>query len=242
MRRASCALVLLASALPRAEGWQDHRPTSFRTPSRLHSQPVTASAQAAPRDAATAAVASLAATTLALLAGDEAEAKALAGSAAQKRENINLAFSAYDHCSSGTLSYDEANALFTQLARSIVEELATSDATRGVAQSNARRILDDDDKRGTINRVASKLLMLADVDGDGRINLSELAALFDVVQSSSRAQTAATFPTPLSALAGSLQLLPPSVGAAPSRCQVRLWRRGASRSLPRLARACSPLT
>ena len=154
---------------------------------------------------------------LALLSGDEAAAQALAGTATQKRETIRLAFSAYDHCGSGTLSIDEvrgvrlllpvqirsrgpvqrsraqhsrpkgrrriqrpyhrsttqrnghgtrsideAQALFRTLARSLVEEIGraggggdganeTTTAVRDVARANARRILDDDDKRGTID-------------------------------------------------------------------------------------------
>jgi ribonuclease Z len=169
-------------------------------------------------DEVVAAVSSLAATTLALLAGDEAAATALAGSAQQKREKIKLAFSAYDHCGSGTLACEEAKALFTKLARSIVEELAASASTRDTARKNARRILDDDDKRGIINRVATKLLLLADVDGDGRVNLMELSNLFDTVQ---RAQNSSpeTFPQPLRALAGSLQLLPPGVGKDASEAE-----------------------
>ena len=153
------------------------------------------------------AVGSLAAITLALLSGDATAAQALAGSAEQKRETIRTAMAAYDECKSGTLSYPEACALFTQLARSIVEELAASD-TREVSRTHAQRILHND-ARGTIDRVASKLMQLADVDGDGRIDLSELAGLFDTVQ---RAPSTSTFPQPLRALAGSLQLLPPSEG------------------------------
>eukprot|EP00966_Prymnesium_polylepis_P268426 6201518-Prymnesium_polylepis.1 len=54
-------------------------------------------------------------------------------------------------------------------------------------------------------------MLLADVDGDGRINLAELAGLFETMQ---RAPRTATFPKPLRALAGSLQLLPPTEGMA----------------------------
>jgi ribonuclease Z len=156
-------------------------------------------------------VSSLAATTVALLAGDAVAASALAGNAEQKRERIKLAFSAYDHCGSGVLSYDEAKALFTKLARSIIEELAASATTRDAARKNARRILDEDDERGIINRVATKLLLLADVGGDGLVDLMELSNLFDTVQRS-QSSSAETFPQPLRALAGSLQLLPPGAG------------------------------
>ena len=168
---------------------------------------------------ATAAVASLAATMLALLAGDEEAAANLAGGAAQKGETIQSAFAAYDACGSGTLSYEEAQALFTNLARSIVSEIAypthtLGQKTKGVARAGAKRIIDDDDKRGTIKRVATKLLLLADVDGDGKIDLQEFAGLFDAVQRAQKPDTTETFPQPLRALAGSLQLLPPSEGTA----------------------------
>lgn len=159
-----------------------------------------------------AAVTSLAATTVALLTGHEEAALALAGGAVQKKETLARVFAAYDDCRSGTLSYEEAQTLFTDLARNIVSELAMANETREVARVNARRILDEDDVRGTINRVASKLLLLADLDGDGRINLSELAGLFDVVHRAQR--PSGTFPQPLRALAGSLQLLPPVEGKA----------------------------
>jgi len=176
------------------------------------------------------AVGSLAAITLALLSGDAAAAHALAGSAEKKRETIRTAMAAYDDCQSGTLSYEEAVALFTKLARSIVEELAASKDTREVARAQAERILEND-ARGTIDRVASKLMLLADADGDGKVDLAELAGLFDVVQqassssSPSSSSSTATFPQPLRALAGSLQLLPPTE-VAPEAEQADEWHRG----------------
>jgi len=173
---------------------------------------VAVSSSPAPHNEVEKAVGSLAAIMLALLSGDATAAQALAGSAEQKRETIRTAIAAYDDCASGTLSYDEACALFTKLARSIVEELAASEETREVAKTQAQRILQND-ARGTIDRVAAKLMLLADVDGDGRIDLAELAGLFDVVQS---APTTETFPQPLRALAGSLQLLPPTEGLSVS--------------------------
>lgn len=158
----------------------------------------------------------LAGVTLALLAGDEATAHSLAGGAERKRETVQRVLAAYDVCASGTLSREEAQALFTSLARSIVSELAASGASE-VARAHAQRILEDDE-RGTIARVASKLLQLADLDGDGRVSLTELAGLFEAVQ---RAQHASsdTFPQPLRALAGSLQLLPPTEGTAVSEAE-----------------------
>jgi len=182
----------------------------WQSPLRLTRARPRMSVPTAEDDAVAVAVSHLAGVTLALLAGDEAAAHALAGGAEQKREMVKTALSAYDVCESGTLSRDEAQALFTNLARSIVSELATG-AGPEVARANAQRVLEDD-KRGTIDRVASKLLLLADSDGDGRISLTELAGLFDVVQRSHRSP--ATFPQPLRALAGSLQLLPPTEGRA----------------------------
>ena len=163
-----------------------------------------------------AAVSQLAGVTLALLAGDEATAHSLAGGAERKRVTVQRVLAAYDVCASGTLSREEAQALFTSLARSIVSELAASGASE-VARAHAQRILEDDE-RGTIARVASKLLQLADLDGDGRVSLTELAGLFEAVQ---RAQHASsdTFPQPLRALAGSLQLLPPTEGTAVSEAE-----------------------
>eukprot|EP00532_Pseudo-nitzschia_australis_P012814 CAMPEP_0168207412 /NCGR_PEP_ID=MMETSP0140_2-20121125/1495_1 /TAXON_ID=44445 /ORGANISM="Pseudo-nitzschia australis, Strain 10249 10 AB" /LENGTH=642 /DNA_ID=CAMNT_0008133689 /DNA_START=119 /DNA_END=2047 /DNA_ORIENTATION=- len=83
-----------------------------------------------------------------------------------------------------------------------------------VARSHARRVLDaDENGTHTIERVATKLLLLADQDHDGRVGLMELASMFDTVQ---KAQSGSvdthTFPQPLRALAGSLQLLPPTEG------------------------------
>ena len=191
------------------------------------------------------ALSSLAQTILALLSGDEDSAKALTGTAAEKRELIEQIFESYDACGSGTLSVEEAHSLFIDLSRSIVEEIADSpsndkaaahstgngsddsnegsddsneDQHRGgiqqgeVARSHARRVLDaDENGTHTIERVATKLLLLADEDHDGKISLTELASIFDTVQKAQSGDID-TFPQPLRALAGSLQLLPPTEG------------------------------
>jgi ribonuclease Z len=165
------------------------------------------------------ALSSLAQTILALLSGDEREARSLCGTAARKRELVEKTFRAYDTCGSGTLSVEEARALFIDLSRSIVTEIAAGETTsdesasfhRGgaVARSHARRVLDADEKgTNTIERVATKLLLLADKNHDGRVDLQELAGMFDTVQKA-QAGAVETFPKPLRALAGSLQLLPP---------------------------------
>ena len=93
--------------------------------------------------------------------------------------------------------------------RGIVTELAEGSRAPEIARIHARRVLEDD-VRGTIKRVATKLYLLADADEDGQVSLPELAGLFDVVRS---APDAETLPQP-PALAGSLQLLPPSESAA----------------------------
>ena len=177
------------------------------------------------------ALSSLAQTILALLSGDEAEAKSLCGTAAEKKELVAKAFNAYDTCESGTLSIEEARALFIDLSRSIVTEIASGDRNSNstaastadengdgfhhmgqVARSHARRVLDADERgTNTIERVATKLLILADKNHDGRVNLQELAEMFDTLQEAQAGQVE-TFPQPLRALAGSLQLLPPTEG------------------------------
>ena len=82
------------------------------------------------------------------------------------------------------------------------------------SQAHARRVLADDEAGNTIGRVASKLILLVDKNRDGRVNLSELAQLFETIFESSRSHDehtpTETFPQPLRALAGSLQLLPPN--------------------------------
>ncbi len=206
------------------------------------SQPLevaTALSSSPPPDAEKA-LASLAATTLALLAGDEQAAEALAGGARGKQELIHQAFEAYDVCESGILSTEEARALFVDLARNLVTDLATPSENRtrtqqlasyqpspdkapipGAARAHARRVLDMDEQGNTIERIATKLLLMADPDGDGRVSLPELANLFDTMYAVNMPKGAGsvdndndtsniiqTFPQPLRALAGSLQLIP----------------------------------
>lgn len=132
---------------------------------------------------------SLASTTLALLSGDEEAAKSLTGGANQKKKVITKVFSAYDVCESGTLSVEEARTLFVDLSRSMVVELSKGTSSSSsendnkeevkAAQAHARRVLDQDEEMNTIDRVARKLLLMADKDRDGKINLQELAELFE---------------------------------------------------------------
>ena len=203
---------------------------------------------------------SLAATTLALLSGDEEAASSLAGGATQKKNVITQVFKAYDVCESGTLSVEEATTLFVDLSRSMVIELSkgvpkggegsgSSEEVKDVkaAQAHARRVISDDEEMNTIDRVASKLLLMADTDKDGKVNLPELAQLFEVIftanfgdmnqSSDENANTATTersrvpsgkFPQPLRALCGSLQLLPPREASLAIEAAERssLWNEG----------------
>ena len=199
---------------------------------------------------------SLASTTLALLAGDENSASSLLGGASKKRNVVAQVFQAYDVCESGTLSIEEARRLFVDLARSMVLELSLgkpdSEEKEEVkaAQAHAIRVLAEDEAGNTIDRVARKLLLMTDADGDGKINLQELAQLFEMVfdanlgpESTERGQDedegrnnttrkstvpSGTFPQPLRALAGSLQLLPPRERAMASDAADRstLWNVG----------------
>ena len=185
---------------------------------------------------------SLASTTLSLLSGDENAAAHLLGGASQKRHIITNVFKAYDVCESGTLSLEEARSLFADLARSMVLELSMGsgsdkdDDNVSPAKAHAQRVLADDEAGNTIDRVAKKLLLIADTDGDGKINLQELAQLFETVfeanhsdsGSDSDGAVSGTFPQPLRALAGSLQLLPPRERAIASEAADRsaLWNVG----------------
>ncbi|KAG7346227.1 beta-lactamase-like protein [Nitzschia inconspicua] len=202
-----------------------------------------------PTPAAEQALASLAAATLALLAGDEEAAEALTGSS--KQQLIQQAFQAYDVCDSGTLSVEEARALFVDLARNMVTDLATPSKDRlqeklasyqptksaipGAARAHAKRVLAMDESGNTIERIATKLLLLADGDRDGKVSMAELANLFDTVYDANklnnkdnRNSTVETFPQPLRALAGSLQLLPAVEGndAAHAASKTLEWNIG----------------
>mmetsp|Transcript_27465 Transcript_27465/g.55172 ORF Transcript_27465/g.55172 Transcript_27465/m.55172 type:complete len:567 (-) Transcript_27465:2137-3837(-) len=184
---------------------------------------------------------SLASTTLSLLSGDENAAAHLLGGASQKRHVVTNVFKAYDVCESGTLSLEEARSLFADLARSMVLELSKgssgdeeNESVMSPAKAHAQRVLADDEAGNTIDRVAKKLLLMADTDGDGKINLQELAQLFETVFEANHSElgsdgaVSGTFPQPLRALAGSLQLLPPRERAIASEAADRssLWNVG----------------
>lgn len=203
MRAAALVVLLVPSS-----GLLLARPAGSRPTSRRDA--IAAAQPAAEASLVETAVRSLADVTLALLTNDEAAADALFADKLARQTAVRTALDGFDVCRSGTLSRDEAEALFARLARCIVTELAEGKGSAPEhARTHARRLLEDD-ARGTITRVATKLLLLADADEDGRVSLTELAGLFDAVRS---APDAATFPQALRALAGSLQLLPLSESA-----------------------------
>ncbi len=197
---------------------------------------------------------SLASTILALLAGDETSATSLLGGAARKRHVVTKIFQAYDVCESGTLSVEEAQRLFIDLARSMVLELSQGRMSGAnnkensnthmerdeikAAQAHAKRVLAEDEAGNTIDRVARKLLLLADANADGKINLQELAQLFETVfnatiapepeEKSKSTVPSGSFPQPLRALAGSLQLLPARERSMASEAaeKSKLWNVG----------------
>ena len=201
-----CAVIGLSCGLlvPR-------RPSTLRASSRRATATEPVAVEAAERSPVENAVRSLADVTLSLLAGDEDTAEELFADKDARRAAVTTALDGFDVSKDGWLSRDEAEALFARLANCIVAELADDKGGASeLTQMHARRVLEDD-VRGTIKRVATKLYLLADSDEDGQVSLPELAGLFDAVRS---APDAETFPQPLRALAGSLQLLPPSESAA----------------------------
>ena len=246
---------------------QSSRPIGRRAPAigstnlDIDAQPISRAPIISPTTSSTSspqiqqALQSLASTTLALLSGDEDAASSLSGGAAHKKHIVTQVFQAYDVCESGTLSADEARALFADLARSMVLELSKGNSGDGdgdneneveikAAQAHARRVLADDEAGNTIQRVARKLLLMADSDGDGKINLPELAQLFETVFEANVGTTipedrpsdkterprvhSGQFPQHLRALAGSLQLLPPRERTLASEAAERsaLWNMG----------------
>ncbi|KAL9190671.1 hypothetical protein ACHAXT_000377 [Thalassiosira profunda] len=239
-------LLLLASVPSAAFGFLQPPICNVRSNTALHSTQADAPSTSPEIQQS---LQSLASTTLALLSGDEEAASSLLGGASHKKQIVTQVFEHYDVCESGTLSVEEARALFADLARSMVVELSSDDGDSAgskeevkAAQAHARRVLDDDEAGNTIDRVAGKLLILADRDKDGKINIQELAQLFDQVfeanvgsisdgdgetNESGRAPSG-TFPQPLRALAGSLQLLPPRERAIASEAAERsaLWNVG----------------
>ncbi|KAL7552099.1 hypothetical protein ACHAWF_015311 [Thalassiosira exigua] len=234
------------------------------TPTRVDAPPEADAEETAPPPSSSStgsseiqgALQSLASTTLALLSGDEDAASHLLGGASSKRHVVSRVFRHYDVCESGMLSVEEARSLFADLARSMVVELSKGSAalSRGddetggeeevkAAQAHARRVLAEDEVGNTIDRVAGKLMLMADTDGDERINLQELAQLFETVfeanlgpseerddeaNSDPERVPSGKFPQPLRALAGSLQLLPPRERAIASEAAEKsaLWNVG----------------
>ena len=282
MKQTLCLSSLLVPAISFLHPFQPSIPTNYAAPSRLSSSststnevlytpPTWTSDTNSNTTIATSkslspelqsSLTTLATTTLALLAGDESSASALLGGAVDKRHVISQVFGAYDVCQSGTLSVEEAQLLFVDLARSIVTELACNKNKADEEDSNAdypspaqlhaRRVLTEHESSHTIDRVARKLLLLADLDRDGKVNLGELAMLFETIfranvdnnhhhdsntmnvneelrnDNDNPIEAVDTFPQPLRALAGSLQLLPPKERASPPEAADRsqLWNVG----------------
>ena len=211
MRAAVLLVLLLGASRGLHVPWlAAPRPTSRRHATAVEPSPVESVEPSVERSPLENAVRSLAGVTLSLLAGDEDAAEELFADKAARRQAVTIALDGFDGSETGWLSREEAEDLFARLARGIVTELAEGSRAPEIARIHARRVLEDD-VRGTIKRVATKLYLLADADEDGQVSLPELAGLFDVVRS---APDAETFPQPLRALAGSLQLLPPSESAA----------------------------
>ena len=71
---------------------------------------------------------------------------------------MTIALDGFDGSETGWLSREEAEDLFARLARGIVTELAEGSRAPEIARIHARRVLEDD-VRGTIKRVATKLYL-----------------------------------------------------------------------------------
>lgn len=123
-----------------------------------------------------------------MLASSEDERDALMEHADSNRPLVNDLLEEFDASRTGQLEAPEAERLFKQLARQLLEEAARSG--KGAAAAHARGLLSSDDasqgsesydaKLGsTIAEMSAHLLRLADSDGDGVVSLSELADLFE---------------------------------------------------------------
>ena len=130
----------------------------------------------------------LAKHALAMLASSEDERDALMEHADSNRPLVNDLLEEFDASRTGQLEAPEAERLFKQLARQLLEEAARRG--KGAAAAHARGLLSSDDasqgsesydaKLGsTIAEMSAHLLRLADSDGDGVVSLSELADLFE---------------------------------------------------------------
>ena len=153
-----CAVIGLSCSLlvPR-------RPSALCASSRRATATEPVAVEALERSPLENAVRSLAGVTLSLLAGDEDAAEELFADKAARRQAVTIALDGFDGSETGWLSREEAEDLFARLARGIVTELAEGSRAPEIARIHARRVLEDD-VRGTIKRVATKLYLLADSD------------------------------------------------------------------------------
>jgi ribonuclease Z len=106
--------------------------------------------------------------------------------AESNRQLIGDLLKEFDVSQTGQLEAEEAEQLFTKLARQLLSEAATNG--KGAAAAHAQGLLDAEDACETenadrlcttISEMAGHLLKIADRDGDGIVSLEELAELFE---------------------------------------------------------------
>ena len=127
----------------------------------------------------------LAKQALAMLASSEDERQTLMEHADVNRQLIGELLEEFDVSQTGQLEAEEAEQLFTKLARQLLEEAARNG--KGAAATHAQGLLDAEDACEaentalctTISEMAGNLLKIADSDGDGVVSLEELADLFE---------------------------------------------------------------
>ena len=127
----------------------------------------------------------LAKQALAMLASSEDERQTLMEHADANRQLIGELLEEFDVSQTGQLEAEEAEQLFTKLARQLLEEAARNG--KGAAATHAQGLLDAEDACEaentalctTISEMAGHLLKIADSDGDGVVSLEELADLFE---------------------------------------------------------------
>lgn len=139
----------------------------------------------------------LAVQALAMLASSEEEADALMRHAEDNRPIVQEVLDSFDVSHNGLLEADEAERLFSYLAKEMLRTAARGG--KGAAAAHARALLDDghfdptDGKRrleSAISEISRHLLRIADKDADGTISLDDLADLFETrLQPSTREKT-----------------------------------------------------
>lgn len=129
----------------------------------------------------------LAKQALIMLASSDDERQSLMAHVESNKELIGELLEEFDESKTGQLEAKEAEQLFTELARRLLEEAARNGT--GAAAAHAQGLLDAEDACkadeenvalcATISEMAGHLLKIADRDGDGVVSLEELAELFD---------------------------------------------------------------